>query len=87
MASTKKETVLNFFNDGYDECHVGYRENSITESYDFVIDTGESKVFVKIGQKRWKDSDKNSIIKFLESKDDQIREVVLENQNAILRMN
>jgi hypothetical protein len=86
MAATKRETVLDFFNTGYDEYHVDYRENMITESYDFVINTGSSRIFLKIGQKRWDDSNRSSIIDFLESKEDQIRKVVSENQNAILRM-
>ena len=87
MAAKKRETVLDFFNTGYNEYHVDYRENSITESYDFVISTGTSRIFLKIGQKRWDNSDRSSIIDFLESKEEQIREVVLDNQNAILRMN
>ena len=87
MAATKRETVLDFFNTGYDEYHVDYRENMITESYDFVINTGSSRIFLKIGEKRWDGSNRSSIIDFLESKEDQIRKVVSENQNAILRMN
>ena len=87
MAATKKETVLDFFNTGYNKYHVDYRENSVTESYDFIIKTGKSRIFLKIGQKRWDDSNRSSIIDFLESKEEQIRKVVLENQNAILRMN
>ena len=87
MAATKKETVLDFFNTGYNKYHVDYRENSVTESYDFIIKTGKSRIFLKIGQKRCKDSNRFSIIDFLESKEEQIRKVVLDNQNAILRMN
>ncbi len=87
MAATKKETVLDFFNTGFNEYHVDYRENSITESYDFVIKTGTSRIFLKIGQKRWDDSNSSSIIDFLESKEAQIQKVVLDNQDAILRMN
>ena len=87
MAAKKRETVLDFFNTGYNEYHVDYRENSVTDSYDFVISTGTSRIFIKIGQKRWDNSDRSSIIDFLESKEEQIREVVLDNQNAILRMN
>ena len=87
MAATKKETVLDFFNTGYDEYEIDYRENEVTESYDFVINTGTSRIFVKIGQKRWDDSNNASIIDFLESKEEQIRKVVLDNENAILRMN
>jgi hypothetical protein len=87
MAATKRETVLDFFNTGYNEYDVDYRENSITESYDFVINTGKSRIFLKIGQKRWDDSNRSSIIDFLESKEEQIRKVVLDNQDAILRMN
>ena len=87
MAATKKETVLDFFNTGYNEYHVDYRENAITESYDFVINTGTSRIFLKIGQKRWDDSNRSSIIEFLETKEEKIREVVLDNQDAILRMN
>ena len=83
----KKETVLDFFNTGYNECHVDYRENSITESYDFVVNTGIYRIFLKIGQKRWDDSNSSSIIDFLESKEEHIRKVVLDNQDAILRMN
>ena len=87
MAATKKENVLDFFNIGYNEHHVDYRENSITESHDFVINTGTSRIFLKIGQKRWDDSNRSSIVNFLESKEEQIRKVVLDNQDAILRMN
>jgi hypothetical protein len=87
MDATKKETVLEFFNNGYDDCEVDYRENSITESYDFIINTGTSRIFLKIGEKRWDDSNRSSIINFLESKEEQIRKAVLDNQDAILRMN
>ena len=87
MAATKKETVLDFLNIGFNEYHVDYRENSITESYDFVIKTGTSRIFLKIGQKRWDDSNSSSIVNFLESKEEQIRKVVSDNQDAILRMN
>ena len=87
MAATKKETVLDFFNTGYDEYDVNYRENEITESYDFIISTGTSRIFLKIGQKRWDESNRSSIIDFLESKEEQIRKVVSDDQDAILRMN
>jgi hypothetical protein len=87
MAATKKETVLDFFNTGYNEYHVDYRENLVTESYDFIIKTGKSRIFLKIGQKRWDDSNRSSIIDFLESKEKQIRKVLLDNQDAILRIN
>ena len=87
MAATKKETVLDFFIISFNKYRVDYRENSITESYDFVIKTGTSRIFLKIGQKRWDDSNSSSIINFLESKEEQIRKVVLDNQDAILRMN
>ncbi len=87
MAATKKETVMEFLKIGYDEYHVDYRENSITESYDFIIHTGTSKILLKIGQNRWDDSNSSSILIFLESKEEQIRKVVLDNQDAILRMN
>ena len=87
MAARKKETVLDFLNTGFNEYDVDYRENAVTESYDFVIRTGTSKIFLKIGQKRWDDSNSSSIIDFLESKEEQIRKVVSDNQNAILRMN
>lgn len=87
MAATKRETVIDFLNVGFNEYDVDYRENAITESYDFVINTGSSRIFLKIGEKRWEDSNSSSIINFLESKEEQIRKVVLDNQNAILRMN
>ncbi len=78
---------MEFLKIGYDEYHVDYRENSITESYDFIIHTGTSKILLKIGQNRWDDSNSSSILIFLESKEEQIRKVVLDNQDAILRMN
>jgi hypothetical protein len=87
MAATKKETALDFFSTGYSEYDVDYRENSITESHDFIINTGTSRIFLKIGQKRWDDSNNASIVDFLESKEEQIRKVILDNQDAILRMN
>ena len=87
MTAKKKQTVMKFLNAGYKKYQVGYRRNSITESYDFIIDTGTSRVFLKIGQKRWDDSNSSSIVDFLKSKEEQIRRVVMENQDAILRMN
>ncbi len=86
MSAKKRETVLDFLSTGYDDYHVDYRENSITESHDFVISTGTSRIFLKIGHKRWDDSNRSSIVSFLESKEEQIRKVVLDNQDAILRM-
>lgn len=87
MTAKKKETVLDFFNTGYNDYDIDYRENLITESHDFVINTGTSRIFLKIGHKRWDDSDRSSIIDFLESKEEQIRKVVVDNKDAILRMN
>ena len=45
MAETKKEIVLNLLNNAYNEYHIDYRENTITESYDYVIYTGRSEYF------------------------------------------
>jgi len=87
MAATKKETVLDFLNNAYNKYHIDYRENSITLSYDFVIDTGTARIFLKIGQKRWEDSNSTSILDYLKSKEQQIRNAVLDNLDAILRMN
>ena len=87
MAATKKETVLDFLNNAYNEYHIDYRKNSITLSFDFVIDTGTARIFLKIGQKRWEDSNSTSILDYLKSKEQQIRKAVLDNQAAILRMN
>ncbi len=78
---------MDFLANGYNKYQIDHRVNAITESYDFVIDTGTSRIFLKIGQKRWNDSNHASIIDFLESKEDQIRKVVRDNQDAILRMN
>ena len=50
MSATKKETVLAFLNNAYNEYHIDYRENSITLSYDFVIDTGTARIFQKSGR-------------------------------------
>ena len=86
MAATKKETVLDFLNNAYNEYHIDYRENSITLSYDFVIDTGTARIFLKIGRKRWDDSNSTSILNYLKSKEQQILKTVLDNQNAILSM-
>jgi len=33
MAATKKETVLDFLNNAYNEYHIDYRENSIEHLY------------------------------------------------------
>ena len=84
MAATKKETVLDFLNNAYNEYHIDYRENSVTLSCDFIIDTGAARIFLKIERKRWDDSNSTSILNFLESKEQKIRKVVLDNQDAIL---
>lgn len=86
MAATKKETVLDFLNNAYDEYNIDSRENSLTLSYDFIIDTGTARIFIKIGRKRWDGSNNSSIVDFLKSKEQQIREALLINQNAILPM-
>ena len=86
MAATKKETVLDFLNNAYNEFHIEYRENSITLSCDFIIDTGTARIFLKIARTRWDDSNSTSILNFLKSKEQQIRIAVLDNQNAILQM-
>ena len=86
MAATKEEAVLDFINNTYNEYNIDPRENSITLSYDFIIDTGTAKIIMKIGRKRWDGSDNSSIVDFLKSKEQQIREALLINQNAILPM-
>lgn len=84
MAATKKETVLDFLNNAYNEYHIDYRENSVTLSCDFVIDTGAARIFLKIERKRWDDSNSTSILNFLKSKEQRIRKAVLDNRDAIL---
>lgn len=84
MAATKKETVLNFLKNTYKDYKFDSRKNTLTSSYDFIIDTGAARIFIKIGIKRWGESDNSSIVDFLKSKEQQIREAVLANENAIL---
>ncbi len=86
MTATKKETVMDFLKNAYNEYDIDSRENSITLSYDFIIDTGTARIFIKIGRKRWDGSDNTSIVAFLKSKEKQISEAVLINENAILPM-
>jgi len=64
MTAIKKETVLAYFNNAYNEYHIDSRENSITQSYDFIINTGIARIFIKIGRKRWDRSDNGSIVAF-----------------------
>ena len=84
MAATKKETVLDFLKNTYKEYNFDARKNSITSSYDFIIDTGTARIFIKIERKRWDASDNSTIVNYLKSKEQQIREALLTNQNAIL---
>ena len=86
MDATKKETVLDFLNNVYNEYNIDSRKNSITLSYDFIIDTGTAKIIMKIGRKRWDDSNNSSIVDYLKSKEEQIRNALLTNQDAILSM-
>lgn len=86
MTATKEETALDFLNTTCGEYNIDFRENSITLSYDFVIDTGTNKVIIKIGQKRWNDSDSHSIVTYLESKEEQIHKALLTDQSEILSM-
>jgi hypothetical protein len=86
MAATKEETVLDFINNTYNEYNIDPRENLITLSYDFIINTGTAKIIIKIGRKRWDDSNKDSIVDYLKSKEQQIRDALLTNQDAILPM-
>ena len=84
MAATKEETVLDFLNNAYNEYNIDSRENSITLSYDFIIDTGTARIFIKIGRKRWDESNNSSIVNYLKSKEQEIRDALLANENAIL---
>lgn len=85
--TTKEETVLNFLNKtARSEYNIDFRKNSITLSYDFIIDTGIAKVLIKIGQKRWDSSDSNSILSYLQSKKQKIEKALLTNQSEILSM-
>ncbi len=84
MDATKKEIVLDFLKSTYKDCSFDSRKNSITSSYDFIIDTGTARIFIKIGRKRWDESDSNSIVEYLKSKEKQISEAILANENAIL---
>ncbi len=86
MSATKQETALDFLNNTCGENNIDFRENTITLSYDFVIDTGTSKVIIKIGQKRWNDSDSRSIVTYLKSKEQQIQKALLTDQSEILPM-
>jgi len=86
MAATKEKTVLDFINNTYNEYNIAPCENAITLSYDFIIDTGTAKIIMKIGRKRWDDSNNSSIVDYLKSKEEQIRNALLTNQDAILSM-
>ena len=86
MAATKTEVVLDFLNNTYNVDNIDPRENSITLSYDFIIDTGTARIIMKIGRKRWEDSDNISIVNYLKSKEQQIHNALLTNQDAILSM-
>ncbi len=86
MAATKKASAMNFLTKTYNEQNIIYRENEITVSYDFIINTGTAKILIKIAQKRWDDSDSTSIVDYLESKDQQISKALLDNEDAILAM-
>lgn len=85
--TTKEETVLGFLNNTTrNEYNIDFRENLITLSYDFIIDTGIAKVLIKIGQQRWDSSDSNSIVSYLQSKEQKIHKALLTNQSEILSM-
>ena len=86
MAEKKEKTVLDLLKNTYNEDNIDFRENSITLSYDFVIDTGTARIFLKIGRKRWDDSNSTSILNYLKLKEQQIRKAVLDNKDAILPM-
>ena len=86
MAATKKETALDFLTNAYNGYNIDPRKNSITLSYDFIIDTGTAKIIIKIEQKRWDDFNNSSIVDYLKSKEQQIRKALSDNQDAILSM-
>ncbi len=86
MAETKEKTVLDFLNNTYSGYDIDPRENAITASFDFIFHTGTAKILLKLGRKRWDDSDSNAIIEFLESKEEKISNALLANENAILSM-
>ena len=86
MTATKEETALDFLNKTFSEYSIDFRENAITSSYDFLIDTGTAKIIIKIGEKRWEKSDDISIVSYLESKEQQIHKALLTNESDILSM-
>ncbi|HCY83508.1 MAG TPA: hypothetical protein DHV36_00060 [Desulfobacteraceae bacterium] len=86
MATKKKDAALKFLNTICGEHDIDFRENSITQSYDFLIDTGTEKIIIKIGEKRWDDSDSESIVDFLESKEEKIHKALSTKESEILSM-
>jgi len=86
MVATKEKTALDFLNNTCSEYNIDFRENSITLSYDFIIDTRTAKIIIKIGKKRWEDSNNSSIVSYLQSKEQQIHKALLTNENAIISM-
>lgn len=86
MGETKEENGIEYLNNIYSEYNIDFRENSITQSQDFIIDTGTAKVIIKIGQKRWDNSDSSSIVSYLRSKEKKIHKALLANQSEILSM-
>ena len=66
MATTKEDAALEFLNTICGENDIDFRENAITQSYDFLVEKGTEKVIIKIAEKRWNDSDNISIVSFLE---------------------
>lgn len=86
MAPTKSDVVLDFLNNTYNGYDIVPRENAITISYDFIFNTGTAKILMKIARKRWDDSDSSSMVDYLKSKEQQIQEALLTNEDAILSM-
>lgn len=85
--ATKEKTVLDFLNNTtHSEYNIDFRENSVTLSYDFIIDTGATKILIKIGQKLWDSSDAISIVDYLQTKEQKIHKALLADESVILSM-
>lgn len=88
METQQLQIIYKYLKDTYKEYNISYRKSpDITGSYDFAIDTGISRIILKISRKIWDDHNSEKTVQHLEGQQIIIRKALLDNQNASFLIN
>ena len=83
MPDIKLQTVSEFLKGIFKEHDVSHRESpEITDSYDFVIDTGTSRIILKFKRHFWEDNTGENIVHHIQRQQTTLDKALSANNNA-----